>query len=306
VDNLNLLASIARGCLDVMIQQGVADNSVSMYAELYNSLYLPYYNKSEWIQDELREREAELLKLRGAKSDPTGALDYIEKQRQEIADKLDLHTYLGDTLWAEFCSFRRDDEYKNENFISDGLTDTELIAQAKEFIKHAEREIVKSATLQHTISCDLNNLLLINEDSIGTSVEPIVTMDGISIVTEGGVYLIRGDAVFSPLLENFDVGNWLHIEIDDKLYRLRLTDYEIDYDNLENLDVEFSDVTYGLGSMSDVQDILSQASSMATSYSMTVKQANKGNQANQQITDMVDNGLALTKTRVWLWMKVVY
>ena len=294
VDNLNILASIARGCLDILIQQGVADPE----NELYSSMYLPYYNRSVWIQDELREREAEVLKLRGTRSNPDGVLDYIEKQRQAIANKLDLRSYLGETLWVEFCSFRRDDTYQNDNFISDGLSDTELIAQAKEFIKNAEREIVKSATLQHTISCNLNNFLLVKEQDVEESPVPIVTLDGIHIITHDQLYLVKGNATFSPLLVNFEVGNWVHIEIDGAVYKLRLTSYKIDYDNLDKLDVEFSDVTYGLDYMSDTQSILAQAQSMATSYSMVQHQANKGNNANKQIMDMVENGLNLTNKRI--------
>lgn len=294
VDNLNILANIARGCLDILIQQGVADPE----NELYSSMYLPYYNRSVWIQDELREREAEILKLRGTRSNPDGVLDYIEKQRQAIANKLDLRSYLGETLWVEFCSFRRDDTYQNDNFISDGLSDTELIAQAKEFIKNAEREIVKSATLQHTISCNLNNFLLVKEQDVEESPVPIVTLDGIHIITHDQLYLVKGNATFSPLLVNFEVGNWVHIEIDGVVYKLRLTSYKIDYDNLDKLDVEFSDVTYGLDYMSDTQSILAQAQSMATSYSMVQHQANKGNNANKQIMDMVENGLNLTNKRI--------
>ena len=294
VDNLNILASIARGCLDILIQQGVADPE----NELYSSMYLPYYNRSVWIQDELREREAEVLKLRGTRSNPDGVLDYIEKQRQAIANKLDLRSYLGEALWIEFCSFRRDDTYQNDNFISDGLSDTELIAQAKEFIKNAEREIVKSATLQHTISCNLNNFLLVKEQDVEESPVPIVTLDGIHIITHNQLYLVKGNATFSPLLVNFEVGNWVHIEIDGVIYKLRLTSYKIDYDNLDKLDVEFSDVTYGLDYMSDTQSILAQAQSMATSYSMVQHQANKGNNANKQIMDMVENGLNLTNKRI--------
>lgn len=294
VDNLNILASIARGCLDILIQQGVADPE----NELYSSMYLPYYNRSVWIQDELREREAEVLKLRGTRSNPDGVLDYIEKQRQTIANKLDLRSYLGEALWVEFCSFRRDDTYQSDNFISDGLSDTELIAQAKEFIKNAEREIVKSATLQHTISCNLNNFLLVKEQDVEESPVPIVTLDGIHIITHDQLYLVKGNATFSPLLVNFEVGNWVHIEIDGVVYKLRLTSYKIDYDNLDKLDVEFSDVTYGLDYMSDTQSILAQAQSMATSYSMVQHQANKGNNANKQIMDMVENGLNLTNKRI--------
>ena len=82
------------------------------------------------------------------------------------------------------------------------------------------------------------------------------------------------------------------------VYKLRLTSYKIDYDNLDKLDVEFSDVTYGLDYMSDTQSILAQAQSMATSYSMVQHQANKGNNANKQIMDMVENGLNLTNKRI--------
>lgn len=294
VDNLNILASIARGCMDILIQQGVADPE----NELYTSMYLPYYNRSVWIQDELREREAEVLKLRGTRSNPDGVLDYIEKQRQAIANKLDLRTYLGESMWVEFCSFRRDDTYQNDNFISDGLSDTELITQAKEFVKNAEREIIKSATLQHTISCNLNNFLLVKEQDVEESPIPIVTLDGIQIVTHDQLYLVKGNATFSPLLVYFEVGNWVHIEIDGVVYKLRLTSYKIDYDNLDKLDVEFSDVTYGLDYMSDTQSILAQAQSMATSYSMVQHQANKGNNANKQIMDMVENGLNLTNKKI--------
>ena len=294
VDNLNILASIVRGCLDILIQQGIADPENDMY----ESMYYPYYSKSIWIEDELRERESEILKLRGSKSNPEGVLDYIEKQRQVIANNLDLHTYLGNSLWTEFCSFRRDDTYKNDNFISDGLSDKELIMQAKEFIKNAEREIVKSATLQHTISCNLSNFLLVKEQDVESSPVPIVTLAGVNIVSHDQLYFVKGDATFSPLLVNFDVGNWVRIEIDETIYKLRLTSYKIDYDNLDSLNVEFSDVTYGLSSASDIQSILSQAQSMSTSYSMVQHQANKGNNANKQIMDMVENGLNLTNKKI--------
>ena len=52
--------------------------------------------------------------------------------------------------------------------------------------------------------------------------------------------------------------------------------------------------------MTDNIPVLSwlQAQSMATSYSMVQHQANKGNNANKQIMDMVENGLNLTNKRI--------
>ena len=297
VDNLNILASVARACLDVMISHEVATPGSSSWGDMYTSMYLPYYNKNEIIQSELTERENEVKQLRN-ETDGTGLLDYIEKYRQEVADTLNLREYLGETLWAEFSSFRRDDTYKNSNFISEGLTDDELIQNAREFLNYAKREIIKAGTIQHTLSCNLYNLLLVDQKEVEKSAEPITTYDGVKIVTDEGVFLIKKDAPFSSLTYNFRLGNWLHLEVDGKIYRLRMTDYSISYDDLTMIEVDFSDVTYGGDSASDINSILSKAASMATSYSSTVRQANKGSNADQRITDMVANGLDLTNKKI--------
>lgn len=286
VDNLEMLSQICRGCMDVLIEQGCADSSHS----LYSSMYIPYYNKYQWIEEELNVRESEVKVLvTDDDDDSTGLLNYIEKLRNKIAKNLDLQTYLGDELWTEFCSFRRDDEYQNDNFISDGLTDNQLIAQAKEFLKRANSEIKKSATLQHTISCNLNNLLLVERND---------SLYDTSVTVDGNTYSVKTDDVMSPLLEKFDVGGWIYLEVDGNLYKLRFTDYTIDFDSLDTIDVEFSDVVYSIGSMSDIQSVLSKAQSMSTSYSYVQRQASDGSNANSQITNMVSNGLSLTNTKI--------
>lgn len=290
VDNLNELAKINRSCLDILIEKGTADPS----DECYESIYLPYYNKSLWLEDELKEREAEVTKLQGDKENPTGLLDIIDKLRASIINELNLQKYLGDECWIEFCSFRRDDIYQNDNFISDGLSDQELIDQAKEFRKNAEKEIEKSATLQNTITCNLNNLLLVCEKENAN----IITLDGVYIVTDDQKYLIADRRTFSPIIHNFEVGNWIHVEIDETIYKLRLTSYKIDYDNLQTLNVEFSDVICSSNYFSDTQSILSKAQSIATSYNSTKRQANKGEAANKQLSLMVDEGLSLTNKKI--------
>lgn len=290
VDNLNELAKINRSCLDILIEKGTADPS----DECYESIYLPYYNKSLWLEDELKEREAEVTKLQGDKENPTGLLDIIDKLRTSIINELNLQKYLGDECWIEFCSFRRDDIYQNDNFISDGLSDQELIDQAKEFRKNAEKEIEKSATLQNTITCNLNNLLLVCEKENAN----IITLDGVYIVTDDQKYLIADRRTFSPIIHNFEVGNWIHVEIDETIYKLRLTSYKIDYDNLQTLNVEFSDVICSSNYFSDTQSILSKAQSIATSYNSTKRQANKGETANKQLSLMVDEGLSLTNKKI--------
>ena len=297
VDNLNILASVSRACLDVMISHEVATPGSESWGNMYQSMYVPYYNKNEWIQEELLERENEVKVLRNPE-EGTGLLDIIEKCRQKIADVLNLREYLGETLWAEFCSFRRDDTYQNENFISDGLDDYELIQNAREFLEYAQKEIIKAGTLQHTINCNLYNLLLVDQKEVESDDSPICTYDGLKIVTENGIYLVKSDTPFSGLTYKFKLGNWLYLEADGNIYRLRMTDYSISYDNLMTIEVDFSDVTYRGNDISDINNLLTRTASMITSYPSTSRQANKGSRANQLIINMVANGLDLTNKKI--------
>ena len=103
---------------------------------------------------------------------------------------------------------------------------------------------------------------------------------------------------FEPIVEHFEVGNWLRCKVDGKLNLLRLLSYEINFNDLNNLSVTFSDVKMVKDGVSDVESILNQASSMATSYGAVTRQASKGNKGNEQLSDWVNKGLALTKMKI--------
>lgn len=270
---LQILQSACQACLDVLIEQGCGQPSSDMYTEMYQ----PYLQKQRVIDAEIAEREEELSVLRRKSvvdengnvvryEGEKGLIDYIETQMSAIRGNLDMRTYLGEDLWFELCKYRLEDEYSNSNFISDGLNNAEIVANAQSFLKLAWTEIIKSATLQHTITGDLYDFLILPE--------------------------------FHNLTDNFGVGNWIRVEADDKVFKLRLLSYEIDYDNINNINVEFSDMINGLGTMSDLQSVIASAKSIATSYSATVRQAEKGNTANSLISGMVANGLGLTNTKI--------
>lgn len=265
---LQIFYDSCEACLNILIEQGVADknkwnSSSNPEGDLYTKLYLPYRNKSSYISQEIQLRESEINIILG-KYDENNKL--IEKGMQSlllekknfISDKLDFQKYLSD-YWAEFSKFRREDTWKNENYISDGLNNTEIFKKAKEFLEAAKKDLYKSSTLQHSISTDLKNLLILPG--------------------------------FEPLKENFALGNWLRIMIDNKVYKLRLISYEIDYDEIGKIDVEFSDVTHILGVISDIQSILKQSKSMSTSYHSVKHQAEQGEQSNEKVRSWENNGL---------------
>ena len=258
--------TICEAILNILTEQGVADSSqwdgFIGRENLYNQLYIPYYDRGLMIESELALRETEVSKI-------TSLQDLFDIQREATMSQLNLENFLvskGDGVWVEFCSFRREDEYSNQNYISDGLDNAELFNQALKFIEIAKKEIYKSATLQHTITSTLHNLLVMDE--------------------------------FKPLVNCFEVGNWIRIQVDDSIYKLRLTEYEIDFDNIEKITVTFSDIKTTVDGYSDIENIINSAKSISSTYQSTQRQADNGDRSQQQIQHWFNDGLSVANIRL--------
>lgn len=267
LDSLNIFQKCCQSCIDIMIQHNESNSD----SAIYNDLYIPYYNKLMAIQDEILVRENEIYSITGKYNNEghlvtSGLQTYIEEERNDIQIALDFEQYLGQDLWKEFSSFKREDKYSNSNYISDGLNNKELFQNAKDFITVANKELYKSATLQHSISSSLKNLLIMKE--------------------------------FKPLLSYFEIGNWIRVSIDDEIYKLRMIEYEIDFDDYENISVVFSDVEKTVNGYSDIKDILDRANSMSTSYSGLIRQSEINSNVSKSYTNMVKNGLSMTMTKI--------
>ena len=262
-----------QSCLDILIEQGIADRETwaDHDPDMYRDLYVPYYQKLNAIQDEIKVREEEIEVIAGVyDSDGDlvthGVQTFLGEIRNTIQDTLNFEKYLGEELWLQFVSYRREDTYSNSNYISDGLNNSELFQNALDFIEVATKEIYKSATLQHSITASLKNLLVMKE--------------------------------FEPLLDMFEVGNWIRIKVDGKVYKLRIIEYEINYDDLQQLNIRFSDVKMAQGTETDIESVIQQAASMATSYDAVIRQARNGQKGNNRLNDWVNKGLALTKMKI--------
>ena len=81
------------------------------------------------------------------------------------------------------------------------------------------------------------------------------------------------------------------MEIDNKVYFLRLLSYEINYDSLNDLSVEFSTVEKIYRGYSDVKSVLQKASSMATSFSSISSQVEESSKTSDVINDWTKNGI---------------
>lgn len=263
-----------QSCLDILIEQGIANNETwaNKSPNLYIQLYVPYYNKLGAIESEMKLRESEIAIIIGTfdkDGDLTseGMQTFLDSEKDMIQNELNFEKYLGEKLWLEFVAYRREDTYSNNNYISDGLDNSELFQTALEFIEVAKKDIFKSATLQHSISATLKNLLAIKE--------------------------------FEPIVDYFEIGNWLRIRVDNSIYKLRLIHYEIDFDNFDNIAIQFSDVKQcNTNQLDDSESILNNVKSIATSYGAVSRQAKQGNKSKNQLDSWVANGLALTKMKI--------
>ena len=217
-----------------------------------NEIKNKYQNRLELISKEVAIRENECNIV-------SHTYSLLSNRLNQIHDILSIQNYLGKDLYEEFTLYIREDEYSNTNFVSDSLTNPMVSSQAKLFLETANKELIKASTPQHTINTSIKNLALIPE--------------------------------FKPYITDFALNNWIRVECDGIVYRLRLIGFSIDFGTLSDISVEFSDVTIAPGFISDMQSLLQQASSMAGTYDYTVKQAEKGYQSNTTITDWIKEGL---------------
>ncbi len=264
-------------CVDILVEQGLANKDTwgetaeGAESNLYEKLYAPYCDKLKAVESEIKIREAEVNIILGVYNLENelitdGLQTNIEDCRIQIQNALDFEKYLGNELWLEFCAYRREDKYSNENYISDGLNNADLFKRALEFFEVAENEIYKSSELQHSISTTLKNLLAIPK--------------------------------FKDLIKYFELGNWIRVQVDGRVYKLRLIEYGVGYSDFGDITVEFSDVTKIKNSITDVENVLSQASSMATSYNSVKRQASQGEKSNSVLNNWVESGLNATNTKI--------
>ena len=270
--NLQILSDACDACINLMIEQGASEEESWKYTDgdVHKDLYLPMYNKKQLIEEELILRESELAIISGIEDedgnvDEYGLQNYIEDEREKINKALSFRDYI-DNCWAELNLHLREDTWTNSNYISEGLTNQEIFDNANKFIEAATKDIKKSAEVQNSISSTLKNLLT-----------------------------IKG---FEKLIPHFKTGNWIRVEIDEVVYKLRLMSYQLDFDNFDSITVEFSDATKKWGVISDISTVISQSKSMATSYNSVKQQAEKSTKTTETIEGWLEKGINATTTKI--------
>lgn len=247
-----------QGCLEMLYEFG--DDEVSDLTEV-TKLYDTYNNMKLAVEEEIEKRVAQV-------NAQEKIIEDCELQNNKYKTQFDLKTFLGNELYSEFCAFRREETYSNENYISDSLDNAkDLFKRANEFYKEATKELKKASNYKYSITTDLLNLLAMKE--------------------------------FEPLASGFNLGDWIRVGVDNEIFRLRFIGYTINFDAIDHIEVEFSDATKARidDPYYTIKTVLDQSRSMATSYSYITHQVKNNSDKSSIVDNWIENGFDATKTK---------
>lgn len=250
VSSLTSLVQEFNSCLNIIL-----NSKATFETTVYNQMYSLYSKRKSYVDAELATRNVQASYVQEI-------FDYMTKLISSTKNVLNLNSYLGKDLWKIFCSYRREEKYQNDNYISDGLNNAQLLERANELYDTATKELYKASNPQYSLTSTINNLLNMKE--------------------------------FAPLADNFECGNWIRCEIDEEIYRLRLLSYELDFENLGDISVEFSTVEKIYNGTTDVKSVIDSVSSITGSYSNTTQQVKKTSDSTSIVDDWVKDGFYAT------------
>lgn len=266
--NLNQLKTFSDGfssCIVTLEQEAMnmecSDYKVSLsssYSDLYYNY--TYYGK---ICREIYEKRKQQV------DDLDALVNQYSRLIDEYRKTTNIKTYfdfkngesVGQKIWKEYNSYIREGEYNNGNYCVGTLnTQEEKIAKANELLNKAKQELDKSCVLQKTVS--------------------------------GNVYNIFTQKQLAMLWESFNLFNYIRVEVDDKIYQLRLIKIDFNTDDLSTINVAFSEKIEDVyGKTNDLKSLLESAATIATSYSATIQQASQGNKAMTTYRKIKSDGL---------------
>ena len=189
------------------------------------------------------------------------------KDITEIRNKFKIENYFGE-LYNELLPYIKEQEYSNSNYTSDACnTNQDIIAKAKELLQKSRKELYKACEQQYSVSADVFSLLAERWKNWDENTK------------------------YHDMYDKFSLGNWMRVRLDKTIKKLRLISITFDFDTVDKMSVEFSDVIQVGNVLSDINSILQQASAISSTYNYVTDQAKQGSEANVEINKILQNGL---------------
>lgn len=257
LDMLNVYQSAYQSVLEVLMQMGTSTETAN--GRICKDLYDKYYVKITQIQDEIITRQSTIDGI-------NNEINLLLLFHDSVSKQLNIENFFGD-LYETFCVYRRDDEFNNDNFISDGLSNSQLLQKADELLSVAETALYRASQTQYSISGSVINFMLMKD--------------------------------FEYLHNDCKVGNWIYIENGyGDIYKARITEISGNYSSVDKINLTFSNVYNVNQALDAIHNVFIKANQMATSFKFVKKQAEQGKNANITIDAMRSHGLKLANYRI--------
>lgn len=189
------------------------------------------------------------------------------KDITEIRNKFKIENYFGE-LYSELLPYIKEQEYSNSNYTSDACnTNQDIIAKAKELLQKARKELYKACEQQYSVSANVFSIVAERWENWDVNTK------------------------YHDMYDKFSLGNWMRVRLDKAIKKLRLISITFDFDAVDKMSVEFSDVIQVGNVLSDINSVLQQASSISSTYNYVTDQAKQGSEANVEINKILQNGL---------------
>lgn len=188
------------------------------------------------------------------------------KEISELRDKFKIENYFGD-LYGELLPYIKEQEYSNSNYTSDACnTNQDVYNKAKELLQKAKKELYKACRQQITVSSDIFSIVAERWKNWDVNTK------------------------YHDMYDKFTLGNWMRVRLDKTIHKLRLISITFDFDTVDKIPVEFSNVIQVGDVLSDLNSMLQQASSISSTYNYVTDQAKQGSEANVEINKILENG----------------
>lgn len=216
----------------------------------------------------LSQVESELSKRNSEIEAETQVYNSWKNQRDSIQSQLDMDKWFTEEEWQELDAYVIEETYNNDNFaVVDTDDEAEIINQTRQLVEKATKDLEKKSRPQYQYTSTLYNLL--------------------------------GMAEFKDIVSNFELGNFIRMETNyGAIIKLRLISFSLDYSDLENLSVTFSDAIRVNDIYDDMSSVLQQASSAATSFQFNKDQYDRATEESNYVTQLRKYGLDVATTAI--------
>lgn len=223
--------------------------------------YLENYNKLMDIQSEIKKAESEAHTLKTK-------LEYYNTQMNEISKELALEKNFTPEQIKNLNPFIREDQLKDDHYLVTSIDDDKTAFEVKqELLKSADKELAKISQPQLSFSMSLANILDI--------------------------------PAFEPLLNNFETGNNIIVEIrPDYVVKTQILEINLNFDDMSDFNVTFGNLN-SLSSQTDIHSaLLSQAVSAGKSVAESSSYWDKGASNASSVINRIEAGLIDANTTI--------